>query len=166
LSWFSLLNRIRGSGQAAGDEGANGGIGAGDGKDGDASGDGGCGKEAAWVRDAGGAGVTDDGDARAGLEFCGKFGGAAGLVVQVVADGGSADGEVVEQLLGLAGVLAGDAVDGAQDAEGAQGDVFKVADGRGHQVEARRERLRGKFGIGIDLGIRHAAILSVAKATL
>ena len=45
------------SGEAAGDEGADGGVGAGDGKDGDAGGDGGCGDLAAGVGDAGRAGV-------------------------------------------------------------------------------------------------------------
>ena len=46
---------------------------------------------------------------------------------------------MAEQLGGLAGVFAGDAVDGAEDAEGAEGDVFEVADGRGDEVEAGGE---------------------------
>ena len=53
---------------------------------------------------------------------------------------------MVEQLLRLARVLAGDAVDRAQDAQGAQGDVFQVADGRGDEVEAGGERLLGVVG--------------------
>jgi hypothetical protein len=46
---------------------------------------------------------------------------------------------VVEQLLGLAGVFAGDAVGGAEDAQSAEGNVFKVADGSGYQVETGSE---------------------------
>ncbi len=44
--------------------------------------------------------------------------------------------EVIQQLLSLAGVLAGDAVHAAQDAQCAQGDVLEVADGGGDEVEA------------------------------
>jgi hypothetical protein len=54
----------------------------------------------------------------------------------VVADGGGADLEVVEEFLGLAGVFAGDAVGGAQDAEGSEGEVLEVADGGGDEIEA------------------------------
>jgi hypothetical protein len=43
---------------------------------------------------------------------------------------------VVEELLGLPGVFAGDAIGGAEDAEGAEGDVLEVADGGSDQVEA------------------------------
>ncbi len=134
------FGRFPSSSQAAGDEGADGGVGAGDGKDGDAGGDGGCGDLAAGVGDAGRAGVRDDGDARAGLERGGELHGAASLVVHVVADGGGADVEVIEELLGLARVLARDFVDRTQDAEGAQGDVLEVADGRGDEIEAGGER--------------------------
>ncbi len=90
----------------------------------------------AGVGDAGSARVRNDGDARAGFEFGDELLGAAGFVEEVVADGGRAEVEVVEQLLGLARVFAGDAVCLAQDAQGTQGDVFEVADGRGDEVEA------------------------------
>ena len=43
---------------------------------------------------------------------------------------------MVEELRGLAGVFAGDAVGGAEDAQRAEGDVFEVADGRGDEIEA------------------------------
>jgi hypothetical protein len=55
---------------------------------------------------------------------------------------------VVEEFLRLAGVLAGDAVGGAEDAEGAEGDVFEVADGRGDEVEAGGE---GAVGCAVAL---------------
>ena len=42
---------------------------------------------------------------------------------------GVAISKVVEQLLRLAGVFAGDAVDALEHVEGAQGDVAQVADG-------------------------------------
>jgi hypothetical protein len=47
----------------------------------------------------------------------------------------------------LAGVFAGDAVDGAEDAESAQGDVFEVADGGGNEVEAGGEGTKGGFRV-------------------
>ena len=130
----------RGSGEAAGDERADGGVGAGDGEDGHAGGNGCRGDLAAGIGDAGRARVADDGDARAGLQRGGQLDRAARLVVHVVADGGRADVEVVEQLLGLARVLAGNFVDRAQHAQRAQGDVFQVADGRGDEIEAGSER--------------------------
>jgi hypothetical protein len=41
---------------------------------------------------------------------------------------------MVEQLSGLAGILAGQQVDLAEDADGAVGDVFQVPDRCGDQV--------------------------------
>jgi hypothetical protein len=58
------------------------------------------------------------------------------LVVLVAAYGGGSDCEMVEQLLGLAGVFAGDAIHATKHVEGAQGDVAQVADGSGYEVEA------------------------------
>ena len=143
--------------EAAGDEGADGGVCAGHRKYRHTSRDGRCGDLASGIGDAGRARVADDGDARARPERCGEFNGAGGLVVLVVADGGRADTEVVEQLLRLARVLAGDAVDRAQDAQGAQGDVLQIADGRGDEVEARSE------GLAILIG-NHALALSFETA--
>ena len=54
--------------EAAGDEGAERGVGAGDGVDGDACGYGFSGDGGAGVGDAGHAGVRDYGDAAAGFE--------------------------------------------------------------------------------------------------
>ena len=51
--------------------------------------------------------------------------------------------EVVEELLGLAGVLAGDAIGALENIEGAKRDVVEVADGRGDEVEAGCERSVG-----------------------
>ncbi len=76
-----------------------------------------------------------------GLECCDQFGGAGVLVVLVAAYGGGCDLEVVEQLLRLARVFAGDAVGALEDVEGAQGDVAQVADGGGDEVEAGGERV-------------------------
>jgi hypothetical protein len=42
---------------------------------------------------------------------------------------------VVEQPAGVAGVFTGDHVGLAQDPQGAQGDILKVADRSGHQVD-------------------------------
>ena len=67
--------------EAAGDEGAEGGVGAGDGEDGDAGGDGFGGEDGAGVGDAGHAGVGDYGDAAAGFEGFDELVGAGGFVV-------------------------------------------------------------------------------------
>ncbi len=75
------------------------------------------------------------------FQLCDELFGARALVVHVVADGGSVDLEVVQQLLRLARVFAGDAVYASQHAQGSQGDVLKIADWRGYEVEARRKRL-------------------------
>jgi hypothetical protein len=48
---------------------------------------------------------------------------------------------MAEELESLACVLAGDQIDLFEDAEGAQSDVFEVADGRGDQVEGRASDL-------------------------
>jgi hypothetical protein len=58
----------------------------------------------------------------------------------MAAHGGSGDLKVVEQLLCLAGVFAGDPVGAAEDVEGAQGDVAEVADGGGDQIETWGEK--------------------------
>src|SRR6185437_14881877 len=132
-------------GEAAGDEGGERCTGSGDGVDGDTGGDGFRDEFGSGVGDGRGTGVGDEGDACAGFELVEELLGAAGLVVQVVADGGCGDAEVVEKLRGLAGVFAGDAVGGAQNAKRAEGDVFEVADGRGDEVETGGEGDVGGF---------------------
>ena len=54
----------------------------------------------------------------------------------VIAGGGRVDGEVVKELLGLAGVFAGDTVGALEDIESAESDVAEIADGCGDEVEA------------------------------
>ena len=137
-------------GEAAGDERGEGRAGPGDGIDGDARGDGLGDEFGAGVGDGRGAGVGDEGDACASLECVEEFFGAAGFVVQVIADGGCGDAEVVQELRGLAGVLAGDAVGGAEDAQRAESDVFEVADGCGDEVEAGCE-----WGVVRSRGVGH-----------
>src|SRR5258708_4305612 len=66
---------------------------------------------------------------------------ACALVVQVIAHSWRVNLKVIQQLLGLASVLAGDAVYVAQDAQGSQGDVLKIADGSGYKIQARCKRL-------------------------
>jgi hypothetical protein len=137
--------------KAGGYEGADGGVGSGDGIDRDACGDGGLGEPSAGVADTGHAGVRDYGDALTGLEGGDQFNRALALVVLMQAYGGGGDFEVVEQLLGLACVFAGDAVGRAQDAQGAEGDVLKVADRRADEIETGGEF---EFGIRIETGHR------------
>ena len=130
-------------GQAGGDEGAESGIGAGDGNDGDAGGDGFGDEPGAGIADAGHACIGDDGDESAVLQRGDQLGGTITLVVLMEADGRCGDGEVVEELLRLARVFAGDAVSVLENFKGAEGDVAEVADGRGDEVEAGSERSVG-----------------------
>src|SRR6185312_15506338 len=134
-----------------GDEGGQSCIRPRDGEDEDAGGDGGRGDLGARIGDAGRAGVGDDGNARAGFQFRDELLGASSFVVLVVADGGRRDLEMVEELLRLAGVLAGDAVAGAQHTQGAQRYVFEIADGRGDELEA------GGEGIVWLIVVRHTS---------
>jgi hypothetical protein len=64
------------------------------------------------------------------------------FVVLVAADSGRGDGEVVQQLLCLARVLAGDAVYPLQHVEGTDRDIAQVPNGSGYKVETRRERAK------------------------
>jgi hypothetical protein len=71
LAFFGGEEAVEGEalgGEAAGDEGAESGVGSGDGVDGDAGGDGFGREDGAGVGDARGACVGDDGDAAAGFE--------------------------------------------------------------------------------------------------
>ena len=91
----------------------------------------------AGVRDAGHAGIADDGDGFTGAGGGDEFGRAAGFVVLVQGDERFAGDAVMgEQRRGMAGVLAGDAVGGFQDFHGTQRDVAEVADGRGNDHDA------------------------------
>ena len=50
-------------------------------------------------------------------------------------DGARRDAVVIEQLLRLPGIFAGDLVHFLEHAQGTQRDVFQIADGRGHKVK-------------------------------
>ena len=86
------------------------------------------------IGNSGHARVGDQRDTRALLHFLHQFGGLRHLVVLVIAGGAGRDGVVIEQLLRLARVFAGDDVDFLQNAQGAQRDVFEIADGRSDQI--------------------------------
>lgn len=90
------------------------------------------------------AGVADERDLCALFEGDEQFGRAREFVVLVIADERFADFVVVEKLLGVARVLAGDLVDFLEDAQGPQGDVFEIANGRANEVQAAQ----GAFGVG------------------
>lgn len=57
----------------------------------------------------------------------------------VVADGRGLDSVVMQQLLRMASVFAGDQPGLLQDAKRPQGDVFEIADRRGDQIKSRRK---------------------------
>lgn len=97
----------------------------------------------AGIGDAGGSGIGDQRDNGAGAQAVGDFGRASGFIEPEVGDHGLPDVEVLEELTGVTGVLGGDEVAVAEDAEGAQGDVLEVPDGSGDEVErAGGERWR------------------------
>jgi hypothetical protein len=79
------------------------------------------------------------------------------LIVLVAAYSWGCDLKVVEELLGLARVFAGDPVNAAQNVHGAEGNVAEVAYGCGHKVETGRERIFSVF--------RHAGLVSGALAS-
>ena len=89
------------------------------------------------------AGIGDQGDFRALLQLDDDFRGARDLVVFVITHQALLNVEMREQLHSLAGVFAGDRVGFLQDSQRAQGDVFEVADGRGHDVQASSSGLSG-----------------------
>ena len=90
----------------------------------------------AGVGDERHAGVADKGDICALLEGEHEFRGASQFIVLVVADERLANVVVGEELLGVAGVLAGDLVHFLEDAESAEGDVFEIANGGADEIEA------------------------------
>jgi len=73
--------------------------------------------------------VADESDACALLEGKDEFRSAESVHVFMVADERLANVVVGEELLGVAGVLAGDLVHFLEDAEGTESDVFEIADG-------------------------------------
>jgi putative FmdB family regulatory protein len=82
------------------------------------------------------AGVTHEGDFRALFERDEQLRRTCEFIVLVVADKGLANFVVVEKLLRVARVFAGDLVDFLQDAQSPQRYVFQVADGSADQIQA------------------------------
>ena len=87
------------------------------------------------VRDAGHPSVGHERDTGSAFEIDNEFGSARHLVVLVVAHGFRFDGVVVQQLLGLTCVFAGNDVRFLEDAEGAERDVLE--NGSLHRVFLR-----------------------------
>src|SRR5262249_49918143 len=83
----------------------------------------------AWVADEGHACVRDEGDFGTLLHGEDEFGRAGHFVVFVIGDERLRDFVVGEEFLGVASVFAGDLVGLFENAEGAEGDVFQIADG-------------------------------------
>src|SRR5690349_23525844 len=75
----------------------------------------------------------------------------------VVADSRLLDPEVVEQLLCLAGVFAGDDIGLFQHTQSAKGDVLEIADRSGNKVESRHERPLGGHRPEFNIGSRSRA---------
>src|ERR1700727_3886657 len=68
-----------------------------------------CGDLSAWVGDSWRPGIADNGDSRARLQLCDQLLRARALVMHVITDGRRRNLEVIQQLLSLTCVLAGDA---------------------------------------------------------
>jgi putative FmdB family regulatory protein len=90
----------------------------------------------AGVGDERHAGVADEGDFRALLEGQDEFGGTSQFIVLMVADKRLTNVVVGKELLGVTSIFAGDLVHFLEDAEGAEGDVFEIADGGADEIEA------------------------------
>src|SRR5208337_2131247 len=97
--------------------------------------------------------VGDESDLSAAFEIDNQLGGLGHLVVLVIADGARLDAVMAEQLQGLARVLAGDQVNFFEHAQGTQGDVFEVADGRGNEIERWASNGGASFGAATILVI-------------
>src|SRR5581483_5954977 len=84
--------------------------------------------------------VTDHSDALSLFQIAYKFLSAFEFVVLVIAGGASSDSEMIQQLLRLACIFAGDEVGFFQNMQRAQSDVFEIPNGSRNKVKARRER--------------------------
>ncbi len=80
--------------------------------------------------------IADEGNFGALLHSDDELGSAGHFVVLVIADEGLRDFVMRKKLLRVAGVFAGDLVRLLEDAEGAEGNVFEIADGCADKVEA------------------------------
>jgi hypothetical protein len=79
-------------------------------------------------------------------QFRGQLRASFRFVVLVVTDRGPGDCVTIQQLARLACVLASDQIRFFQNAHGAEGDVFQVANGRGDQIERAAQRFSSSQG--------------------
>src|SRR5205809_3838567 len=122
-------------GQARGGERCDDGGRPGNGDHRNAGANGGGGQSVSGVGHERHTGIGDQGDIGSGEQLGHQFLGARGFIVFVITDERPADFVVVEQVASMARILTSDQVHFAQGAYGAVGDVFQVADGRGHEIE-------------------------------
>jgi hypothetical protein len=119
--------------------------GAGDGNDGNLVAKAKSDEAVAGIGDQRHARVADERNFGALLESDKKLWRAGQLVVFMIADERLRDFVVVQELLRVAGVFAGNLVGLAQDAQSAQGDVFEIADGCGDEIKAAAFLLPGRL---------------------
>ena len=120
--------------QARGDQRGECGIGSGDRNDGHARCHRGAHQVQPRIREGRRSRIADHGDPAPLLQERYQLQRSRLFVVLVVTDGRGGNVEVIQQLLRLARVLAGDAVDLFQHPQRAKCDVFQIADGRGDQI--------------------------------
>lgn len=123
-------------GQAAGDEGMDGGGGAGDDLDGEIFAADGSDNAFPGVGDGGHARIGNEGDGLTGAKALKDFCLAGGLIKFLVAEKRFFEAEVLEEEAGVAGVFGGDEIGGGKGLAGAGGDIGKVADGGTNDEEA------------------------------
>src|SRR5262249_39963267 len=89
-----------------------------------------------WIGDARWARVSDQGDCLTFLQQGERTRRRDGLVVVVIADERSRDAVMRQELAGVTGILSGNHIHAAQDAQGPQGNVLQVTDGGRDDVQS------------------------------
>jgi len=134
LGWQEADEVEAGIGQAGGRQGSHRRRGTGQGDDLEPCGAHGVHYTGAGVGDGRGTGVRDQGHALAGLQAFDDLGGGFALIVFVGCQQLLGKAITLQQLAGIAGILAGHRVSNGQHMQAAQGDVADVSDGRGQHI--------------------------------
>lgn len=80
-------------------------------------------------------GIADQGHTVTTPDRLDEFDGTSCLIVLVIADGAHGNAEVLQEFASVTGIFTGNHGGFAKNAEGAQRDVLKVADGRGNDAQ-------------------------------
>ncbi len=136
LSFFDVKETVKGKrmgGESGGDQGRGDGGGAGENGEFDTLITTGFQETVSRVRQAGGSGVGNNCDVLTFPGTCNEVGNPLLFVVVVKRNQGAGDFEVIEELKGVTGVLAGDEVSVPQRVDRPKGNVPQIADGGGDE---------------------------------